>query len=101
MRTGSRTKFDARNAFRARAWFDRCDEIVPLMRDDERSRLLSLLGNFRDEEHREDARACFGPRAETIDGGPRALATALEKVGFCAEATRRNRAGVEAFLREY
>jgi len=75
------------------------DEIFPRMRDDEQSWLMSIPSNYCDMEHRADAEAFFGPRAEKIDGGPRALRKSLERVDLCAAAQARNRASVEAFLR--
>ena len=62
---------------------------------------MSIPARFCDEEHRSDAKAFFGPRAEKIGGGPRALEKALERVGLCIDAQRRNRAGVEAFLEKF
>lgn len=77
------------------------DALFPRMRDDEQSWLMSIPSNFCDVAHRGDAEAFFGPLAEKIDGGPRALRRSLEKVDLCAAALARNRAGVEAFLKGY
>jgi aminopeptidase N len=77
------------------------EALFPRMRDDEQSWLLSIPANFCDEAHRKDAKEFFGPRAEKIDGGPRALERALERVDLCIAAQARNRAGVEAFLKAY
>jgi aminopeptidase N len=77
------------------------DAVFPRLRDDEQSWLMSIPANYCDAEHRADAEAFFGPRAEKIDGGPRALRRSLERVDLCVAALARNRAGVEAFLKRY
>jgi aminopeptidase N len=77
------------------------DVLVARMRSDEASGLFRVPSFFCDEEHRADAAAFFGPRAEKIDGAPRALATALEEVRVCVEASKLNRGSVEAFLAHY
>ena len=77
------------------------DAVFPRLREDEQSRLMVIPGNFCDAEHRADAEAFFGPRAEKIDGGPRTLHRSLERVDLCVAALARNRAGVEAFLKKY
>jgi ERAP1-like protein len=77
------------------------DALFPRLRDDEQSWLMSIPANYCDTPHRNDAEAFFGPRAEKVDGGPRALRRALEEVDLCVAALARNRAGVEAFLKRY
>ena len=77
------------------------DALVPRMRDDEKSWLMAIPSTFCDEAHRSDAKAFFGPRAEKIGGGPRELEKSLERCGLCIDAQRRNRAGVEVFLKKY
>jgi cytosol alanyl aminopeptidase len=46
--------------------------------------LILLARSFCDEAHAADIEAFFGPKAQTIDGGPRALASTLEDVRLCA-----------------
>jgi len=77
------------------------DKVFPRLREDEQSRLMAIPANYCDAEHRKDAEAFFGPRAEKIDGGPQALRRSLETVDLCVAALARNRAGVEAFLKKY
>jgi hypothetical protein len=77
------------------------DAVFPRLREDEQSRLMAIPGNYCDAQHRADAEAFFGPRAEKIDGGPRTLRRSLERVDLCVAALARNRAGVEAFLKRY
>jgi aminopeptidase N len=77
------------------------DAVFPRLREDEQSRLMSIPGNYCDPEHRADAEAFFGPRAEKVDGGPQTLRRSLERVDLCVAALARNREGVEAFLKRY
>ncbi|HKQ20249.1 MAG TPA: M1 family metallopeptidase, partial [Candidatus Eisenbacteria bacterium] len=54
------------------------DAVFPRLREDEQSRFMGIPSSFCDAEHRKDAEAFFGPRAEKIDGGPQALRRSLE-----------------------
>jgi aminopeptidase N len=77
------------------------DAMARRLRPDEASWLLGVLGVFCDEERRADAAAFFGPRAEKMEGAPRALANSLEAIGQCAAAAKMNRASLTAFLKKY
>ena len=58
---------------------------------------LEAIAVFCDQAHAEDAASFFGERAQKIDGGPRALASALEEVNLCIA----KRAAQEADARSY
>lgn len=60
--------------------------------------LIYLTGAFCDQEHLEDARAFFGPKAEGTPGGPKALAQTLERVGLCIAQRRTQQPSIEAFF---
>jgi alanyl aminopeptidase len=46
--------------------------------------IVSTGRSYCDEAHARDAEAFFAPKIESIEGGPRALAQALEDVRLCA-----------------
>lgn len=111
------TAFDVRDAFgilrvqladrasREQAWgFMKAsfDAVSPRMRSDD-VRLVYFRGVqvFCDEEHRRDVEQFFGPRASRFDGGPRALANAVEAIGQCAATFGKNQASLDAFLARY
>jgi hypothetical protein len=62
------------------------------------ARVLGLVGAFCDEAHAQDAEAFLGPRAAKIDGGPRALAQALEGVRLCAAKRQQQAPSARAFF---
>ncbi|HEY6462764.1 MAG TPA: ERAP1-like C-terminal domain-containing protein, partial [Polyangiaceae bacterium] len=78
------------------------DAVSPRMRSDD-----VLVGYFRpiqgfcDEGHQHDVQAFFASRAARFDGGPRALANAVEAIGQCAAVLQRNVASLDAFLARY
>jgi hypothetical protein len=63
------------------------------------SGLISLVRGFCDEDHAREAEALYAPRIDQIDGGPRALAMAVEDVRNCAARKRAHEAGARAFFR--
>ncbi len=77
------------------------DAMARRVRPDEAAWLFGVLGVFCDEARRADAAAFFGPRAEKMEGAPRALANSLEEIHQCAAAAKMNRASLEAFLARY
>jgi aminopeptidase N len=108
------TAFDVRDAYpilvaqfedrasRELAWeFVRSsfDAVSARMRSDEvLFRLFELTRSFCDEKHRREVEELLGPRASRFDGGPRALARALESIRQCTAQFGKNKAGVDAFL---
>jgi hypothetical protein len=77
------------------------DDPVKRMRSDEAMGLFRAASIHCDEAHRAEVRDFLGPRAEKVDGAPRALAASLEEIGLCAKAAQMNRASLEAFLKSY
>jgi alanyl aminopeptidase len=62
---------------------------------------VALVGaphSFCDEAHAADAQAFFGPKVDTIDGGPRALASTLEDVHLCAAKRAAQEASAKALF---
>jgi aminopeptidase N len=78
------------------------DAVSSRMRSDD-----VLVGYFRpvqgfcDVGHQHDVQEFFAPRAARFDGGPRALANAVEAIGQCAAVLQRNVASLDAFLARY
>jgi alanyl aminopeptidase len=48
------------------------------------TQLVGAVSVFCDEEHAGDIERFFAPKAEALEGGPRALASTLEEVRLCA-----------------
>ncbi len=59
------------------------------------ARLLGLSGGFCSTERAAELEAFYGPRAEEIAGGPRALAGTLERVRLCAARVATHREGAQ------
>jgi alanyl aminopeptidase len=62
---------------------DEIDRLLPEVPESHAQRLLAIAGEFCDEQHLEQARDFFGPRAANMPGGARQLAEALDKVRQC------------------
>jgi aminopeptidase N len=75
------------------------DKLAGKLRSDELGGLIELVGDLCDETQRAEAEALLTPFAERIEGGPRALARALESIRLCIESDRRHQPGVREFLR--
>jgi aminopeptidase N len=56
---------------------------------------------FCDEPRQREVELFFTERAKRFDGGPRALANAVEAIGQCAASFRKNQASLDAFLARY
>ena len=72
-----------------------------MLRSDEAMELFRLVGFACDEARRADSAAFFGPRAEKIEGAPRAHANSLEAVTQCAASAKLTCKSLEAFLKKY
>jgi ERAP1-like protein len=46
--------------------------------------LVGMGRSFCDEPHADDVQAYFAPKIATLEGGPRALASAVEDIKLCA-----------------
>ncbi|HEY0092936.1 MAG TPA: ERAP1-like C-terminal domain-containing protein, partial [Archangium sp.] len=75
------------------------DKLAGKLRSDELGGLIEMTGDLCDETQRAEAEALLTPFAERIEGGPRALARALESIRLCIESDRRHQPGVLEFLR--
>ncbi|HEX8825672.1 MAG TPA: M1 family metallopeptidase [Archangium sp.] len=87
---------------RALAWdfyLRNFDKLASKLRSDELGWLIEMAGDLCDETQRAEAEAVLTPLAERIEGGPRALARALESIRLCIESDRRHQPGVLEFLR--
>ncbi len=81
-----------------KANFDRLLKVVPEHHG--QTQLVSLGGEFCDEEHARDAEAFYTPaRIAGIDGAPRTLAGALEANRLCIAKRRKQEAGVRDFFK--
>lgn len=77
------------------------DEMAARMRDDEKGWSMQMAAVFCDVEARRRAEAFFAPRAAAIDGGPHALAKALERIDLCIVQRQQQAADIHAFLAAY
>jgi alanyl aminopeptidase len=96
-----RTALEAEPADREQAWQwlrAHWDTLLPRMREDEKVALFEIAGVWCDAAHRAEAAAFLGPRAAQVEGGPRALANALEKIDVCVAEQALNRDAIRAFL---
>ena len=59
------------------------DRLLPEVPESHAQRLLGLVGEFCDEEHLNEAKEFFAPRAANMPGGPRQLAQAMDEVRQC------------------
>jgi aminopeptidase N len=78
------------------------DALAARMRADEQTWTIeNVTKAFCDPAHRADAAAFFGERSAKVDGGPRALANALETVDLCIGQRQANATAVTRFLSAY
>ncbi len=59
----------------------------------------SSVGAFCDDAHAQEAEAVYASRVEHIDGGPRALAMAVEQVRLCAARRKAHEASARGFFK--
>ncbi|PCI33619.1 MAG: aminopeptidase [Alphaproteobacteria bacterium] len=62
------------------------------------SRVPGIAGDYCSLEKRDEVKAFFTPRVETIAGGPRALAQTLEGIALCAAKTYFHSKKLSSFL---
>jgi alanyl aminopeptidase len=60
--------------------------------------LVGTGGRFCDEHHARDVEEFFGPKIQSIEGGPRALASTVENVRLCAARRAAQEASGKAFF---
>ncbi|WP_095987534.1 M1 family metallopeptidase [Cystobacter fuscus] len=87
---------------RAQAWAfyrENFDSLAERMRSDELGNLIEEVGVLCDPAQRAEAETLLGPRVKRIEGGPRALARALESISLCVDSEARNAPSVREFLR--
>ena len=78
------------------------DAVSSRMRSDEvLFEYFRVVQGFCDEAHQKEVAEFFAGRAPHFDGGPRALANAVESIGQCAAIFHKNQAGLDAFLSKY
>jgi alanyl aminopeptidase len=78
------------------------DTLVARMREDEAMWLFgSAPRAFCNASHRAEAETFLGTRAKAHPGAPHALEEALDSVKACETSLARNRAAIEAFLKQY
>jgi aminopeptidase N len=75
------------------------DGFAARLRTDELGRLIEQVGVLCDATQRAEAEALLGPRVKQVEGGPRALARALESIQLCVEADARHGPSVRELLR--
>lgn len=63
--------------------------------------VLSVPAAFCDQEHYDDAKAFFGPKAEKLPGGTIVFERTLERMELCMAYRAAQKASVEAFLAKY
>ncbi|MBT8066925.1 MAG: M1 family metallopeptidase [Gammaproteobacteria bacterium] len=61
-------------------------------------RISSIARTFCDSEKRAEVEAFFADRIDSLTGGPRSLAQALERVDLCIAKVERHRADMDAWL---
>lgn len=76
------------------------DTLAARMRSDEFQLVFHLPGTFCDAAHRADAASFFAERAARVDGGPRSLEQALERVDLCVARQARHLPSVIEFLKK-
>ncbi len=75
------------------------DALSQRLRSDELGRLIGQTGNRCNEIDLAQVETFLTPRVDKIEGGPRALARALESIRLCIKAQEVHAPSVKAFLR--
>ena len=74
------------------------DTLTKRLRSDELGGLISQVGNLCDAAQLTEAEAFLTPRVKQVEGGPRALARALESIRLCIESEKLHQQSVRDFL---
>ncbi|WP_223633719.1 M1 family metallopeptidase [Corallococcus sp. EGB] len=75
------------------------DALTQRLRSDDLGRLIGETGNLCDDSGLAQVETFLTPRVGNIEGGPRALARALESIRLCIESQKVQSPSVKAFLR--
>ncbi|MEE3329982.1 MAG: M1 family metallopeptidase [Myxococcota bacterium] len=76
----------------------RFDEIVERITPQRGAALFGGLGGFCDEVDAQRVAVFFEDRVQELEGGPRRLASTIEKIRICAAKVERHRADANAFF---
>jgi alanyl aminopeptidase len=91
----------ASRATREQAWsfvLANMDKLLGKTQPAYASRLVSLGAGFCDRAHRDAVEKLFAPRVAQIEGGPRALAGALEELDLCIARRAAHEPSARSFL---
>ena len=77
---------------------ERFDDLVARLGREGATRLAGLVSGFCDEASAREVEEFLGPRFEALAGGPRDLATALEKIRLCAALAEAQSPSARAFF---
>ncbi|MCY1035392.1 M1 family metallopeptidase [Corallococcus sp. BB11-1] len=77
----------------------RFDVLTQRLRSDEQGGLINQVGNLCDERQLAEAESFLTPRVTRVEGGPRALARAVESIRLCIESAKLQQQSVRDFLR--
>ena len=80
------------------AWVAENFEALRGRLEDGASRLVELSDEFCSAERAEEVQAFFRQRADSLDGGPRALANTLETIRLCAARVEAQRSSASSFF---
>ncbi|MEO8699239.1 MAG: M1 family metallopeptidase [Kofleriaceae bacterium] len=78
---------------------DNLDAILKKLPEPYRPYMAYTFVALCDDSRRAEFEAAFKPKLEKIDGGPHAMAQALEALGLCSAARKAQTPGVVAFLK--
>jgi cytosol alanyl aminopeptidase len=87
---------------RAEAWAwtkDHLDAVMAILPPSRATAMIELPGAFCDEAHAEELYRVFHQRAQSIDGGPRAFASAVESMSLCVALRKVQEPGARAFFK--
>nr|WP_253899515.1 ERAP1-like C-terminal domain-containing protein [Corallococcus carmarthensis] len=74
------------------------DTLTQRLRSDELGGLINQVGNLCDAAQLTEAEAFLTPRVKQVEGGPRALARAMESIRLCIESEKLHQQSVRDFL---
>jgi alanyl aminopeptidase len=74
------------------------EPLVAMLPHQWRTGMIHMAGVFCDQEHLDDVKAFFGPKAENAPGGPKALAQTLERIQLCMALRATQQPSIEAFF---
>ncbi|MCY1042876.1 M1 family metallopeptidase [Corallococcus sp. bb12-1] len=77
----------------------RFDVLAQRLRSDEQGGLINQVGNLCEETQLAEAETFLTPRVKRVEGGPRALARAVESIRLCIESAKLQQQSVRDFLR--